>query len=137
MKKLLFLLFLATLFSFCACRKTQTIEVNPHANVGVIDCRNLIVRSIVLSSNQAITVDVENTCANCDVAVYSAVLMINKNTNDTLGISPFSSCTSTPKNKTIEKYMLNRLVSPINLSKIEDFRFEMRGICRDMTYLPK
>jgi hypothetical protein len=135
MKKLLSLLVI--LLSFCACRKAQTIEVNPHANVRAIDCRNLIVRSVVLSSDKEITVDVENTCINCDEAVYSAVLMINRNTKDTLGVSPCYTCTSTPKNRTVEKYVLDRFSSSINLSKMENFRFEMLGICRDMTYLPK
>lgn len=137
MKKLLFLL--TTLFSFCACRKAQTIEVNLHENVGVIDCRNLIVRSVALSSDHVITIDVENTCANCDVAVHPPFLMIDRITNDTIGtgICSCGVCESLPENKTIKKYVLGMSNSSIKLSKMENFRFEMSGVCGDMTYLPK
>jgi hypothetical protein len=135
MKSTLF--YFALLLTFIACREPQILEVNPHEKVTSIDCRNLVVRNVGLTSDKEIMVVIENTCINCNAAVYTGLLMIDRNNNDTLATSPCITCTSTPQNKTTKTYILNRAAVLKSELKLENFRYEMYGTCLDMTYSPK
>lgn len=127
----------AYLFMLCLLSCQKQTEVNPHDGVSSLDCRNLIVRSILLTTDKKIKVTVENLCTtNCSGSVYTGLLLTDRNsTNDTLGVSPCLFCTNSPNNQTVAEYDLDTKLT--KLPDVKNIRFAMVGLCNDMTFKQK
>jgi hypothetical protein len=136
MKKNFKILVIVLIISILSSCSKKTIEVNPHDGVIFLDCRNLIVRNTVMTTNNKIRVSIENTCTtNCLGSSYTGILMIDRNSNDTLAVTQCFTCLVSPKNNTIQDYELDTKLT--QLPSLENIRFEMFLLCKDMTFKKK
>ena len=132
---LYFFLPLSITIVWSSCHKA-TIQVNPHDGVLFLDCRNLVVRNVAFTSDNKIKVSIENLCTTgCSGSVYTGVLMSDRNSRDTLGISPCYFCSVSPKNGAIQDYLLDTKLS--KLPNLQNVQYKMVGLCEDMTVKPK
>lgn len=122
--------------SISGCEKEDT-EIHPFSNITTLDCRNLIIRNVVLNGS-FVEVSVENTCKTCeDNWVYLGMVMIDKTTNsrDTLALTECLTCHSCPKNGETQTYNLDTNLS--SLPDLKNVQFNFGYLCNDLTVIKK
>jgi hypothetical protein len=126
----------STIFVILIVSCKKTIVEHPFTEINTLDCRNLLIRKVVLK-NSTIEVSLENTCKTCEEGwVYLGMTMTSRqNQADTLAQTACLFCLSGPKNGETLTYTLN--TSLTSLPDLKTVRFDFGYLCTDVTVLPK
>jgi hypothetical protein len=124
----------ATFLALLTWSCTKTVVENPFTEVATLDCRNLIIRNVILKDS-TIEVTMENTCKNCEEGwAYLGVTMLARNpVPDTLA-SDCGTCLLAPRNGETQKYILDTKLK--KLPDLKTVQFNFGYLCNDVTYLP-
>ena len=127
------LLFLVLLLLGIGCQE-KGFE-NPFTDVLTLDCRNLLIRDVVLRDS-IIEVTIENTCTTCERgSVYNHFVMLARSTTrrDTLAEVDCYYCLQAPANQQTATYQLKTSLS--ELPALETLRFDFDETCIDISII--